>query len=170
VPLKHPVVLFIDLDGTVWNHLDVSALTPPFRRVSADVIEDSSGIKVRLHSGVREFLAGARNLGFIIASLSWNNPVKALEVLKAFGLSHYFDAHYIEPHPRKGELMAYALMDLSERVGVKLGPENVVYIDDRDIHVGEVREKVGNVLFLQAWRDFRDFKEALNIIKRYVTT
>ena len=78
--LKHPVVLFIGFNGTVWNHLGVSALAPPFGRVSADVIEDSSG--------VREFLAGAKRLGLIVASLSWSNLVRALEALKAFGLTH----------------------------------------------------------------------------------
>ena len=161
-------VLFIDLDGTIWNHLDVSALTPPFRRIGTDVIEDSAGIKVRLSRGVREFLVGVRKLGIIIASLSWNNPVKALEIIKAFGINHLFDVHYIEPHPRKGEVMAYALMDLSEKLNIRLGPENVVYIDDRDIHISEVREKVGDVLFLHAWRDFKDFKEAYEIIRKYV--
>ncbi len=162
-------VLFIDLDGTIWSHLDASSLTPPFRRISADVIEDSAGVKVRLLQGVREFLAGVRGLGIIIASLSWNNPVKALEAIKAFGINHLFDAHYIEPHPHKGEVMAYALMDLSEKLNTKLGPENVVYIDDRDIHIKEIREKVGDVLFLHAWKDFKDFSEAYNIIKQYVS-
>ena len=64
--------------------------------------------------------------------------------------------------------MVYALIDLSERVEVELGPENVVYIDGRDIHVGEVHEKVGNVLYPQAERDFRDFKVALEMIKSYI--
>ncbi len=60
--------------------------------------------------------------------------------------------------------MARALKILSEKLGVRLKPESIVYIDDRDIHIGEIKEKVGNVLFLQAWRDFRDFNEALKLI------
>ncbi len=147
-----------------WITLDISSLQPPFRRVGDDVVEDACGTRVVLSRGVREFLASARKLGLIVASLSWNDPTIALEAIEAFGLNCLFDEHFIEPHPRKGEVMARALKVLSEKLGVRLGPESIVYIDDRNIHINEIREKVGNILFLQAWRDFRDFNEALKLI------
>ncbi len=144
--------------------LDISSLQPPFRRVGDDVVEDACGTRVVLSRGVREFLASARKLGLIVASLSWNDPTIALEAIEAFGLNCLFDEHFIEPHPRKGEVMARALKILSEKLGVRLKPESIVYIDYRDIHIGETKEKVGNVLFLQAWRDFKDFSEACKLI------
>ncbi len=152
-------VVFLDLDGTVWNHSDISSLIPPFRVVNDDVIKDRAGVEVRLREGVREFLRFARELGLVVAALSWNDPEIALEALKAFKLVNHFDRLYIEPHPHKGLVMLRAIKEL----GVE--PEEVIYVDDRDIHLSEVRELVGNVKFVQFGKDVKGFEELRGLLK-----
>ncbi len=157
-------VVFLDLDGTVWDHSDISSLIPPFRVVDDDVIKDRAGVEVRLRVGVREFLRFVRDLGLVVAALSWNDPEIALEALKAFKLVNYFDRLYIEPHPHKGLVMLKAIKEL----GVE--PEEVIYVDDRDIHLGEVRELVGNVKFIQFGKDVSGFKELKELIAGLVSS
>jgi HAD superfamily phosphatase (TIGR01681 family) len=73
------VVVFMDLDGTLWDHEDISQLTPPFKRISSEEIVDSSGVVVRVHRIALELLDYASRRGFILSTLSWNDPHKALE-------------------------------------------------------------------------------------------
>ena len=38
-------LLFMDLDGTMWDHKNVSELSPPFRRVLETRVVDSRGFQ-----------------------------------------------------------------------------------------------------------------------------
>ncbi len=155
-------MLFLDLDGTVWDHPNISSLEPPFTRVSDNTIVDSTGIAVHLHQNVRRFLSEIRELGIKVIALSWNVYEIAYQALQAFDLVKYFDALYIEPHPHKGYLMAKALQELN----LDVKPCEVLYIDDRDIHIDEIKAIVGNVVFIQAWKHFKSFNELLNLVKK----
>jgi magnesium-dependent phosphatase-1 len=156
-----PRILFLDLDGTVWESRDISSLEPPFKR-HENMLVDSRGRKTRMFEGIEEFLANLKSEGLKIYSLSWNNPLNALAALRALGIDKYFDGHYIEPHPRKGIVMRKALED----IGNHYSPREIVYIDDRDIHIEEIRELVGEVCFIQMWKDVSDFRTLLhNILK-----
>lgn len=152
--------LFIDLDGTVWDHHDISSLEPPYRLIDRDLAEDQHGVRVRLMPEIRTLLAEAKKLGIVIAALSWNVPERAIEALKSFNIIDYFDKLYIEPHPHKGVVMARGLEELG------IAPSQALYVDDRDIHIDEIRRLVGDVLFVQFGKDVRDHLELLRIVKR----
>ena len=47
-------VLFFDLDGTLWDHKDVSSLKPPFVRINTNKIRDSEGTIVKRFSKLRQ--------------------------------------------------------------------------------------------------------------------
>ncbi len=162
-------LLFFDLDGTLWDHKDISSLKPPFKKLGLLEIVDSQGARVRVYEDSLKILNWARKNGAIASTLSWNDPVIALEALRALGLSDAFDYHAIEPHPMKGLMAEKVLARIREERGLVFKPCRIIYVDDRDIHLEEVRGRVGNISFLQAWRDFRDFNGAVLLISRLLS-
>lgn len=131
----------LDLDGTLWDCEDVSLLDPPFRRVGDGVVADSRGREVRVREGAEGFLRWCVGRGVILATLSWNDATKALAVLRLLGLLKYFRYHAIEYHPRKHEMLLKLLSRL--RADGVVRPDEVVYVDDRDLHVGDILRWVG---------------------------
>ncbi len=162
--VKEVKLVALDLDGTLWDCEDVSLLTPPFRRVREGVIVDSKGREVRVREGVEDFLKWCVAKGLILVTLSWNDPRKALEALRALGLLKYFRYHAIEYHPRKYEMLLKLLRRLRDE-GINVGPEEVVYVDDRGIHVDDIIKHIGPVKFLHFGIDVRDFHELRKVLE-----
>jgi len=154
----------LDLDGTLWDCEDISLLTPPFRRVREGVIADSEGREVRVREGAEDFLKWCVAKGLILVTLSWNDPRKALDALGALGLLKYFHRHAVEYHPRKHEMLLKLLKRLQDE-GIDVRPEEVVYVDDRDIHVDDVVKHVGPVKFLHFGKDVRNFRELRKLLE-----
>jgi len=155
-----PKVIVLDLDKVLWDHYNVSDLTPPFRRISERMIEDRWGEIVTLRDDVREFLSFAKSRGIKLSTCSWNHFDKALEVLKAFELDHYFDLLMIEPHPEKQLMMERILSSLGVR------EEEVVFVDDRDYMLEKVRSKfprIKTIRFHPAGDCF-SFRELMKLI------
>lgn len=152
-------LLLLDLDGTLWNHLDISTLNPPFKRVRKGVIVDSKGVRVELYNDMVKLLEWAKSRNAITSTLSWNIREIAIEALRTFGILRLFDYLVIEPHPRK-DLMLKKLLDKIEvEKEVEIPPCKIVYIDDRTIHVRDIYENIGKIHFLKAWDSFKNFKE-----------
>lgn len=157
-------LLFLDLDGTLWDHLDVSATNPPYYRVSQDTIRDSNGDTLTLKPGVIQFILWTRSNGGILSSCSWNKPDIALSALEALGVSDLFDYHRISPDPRKYLLIADLLSEMHHR-GIDIPQKLVFYIDDRNIHMDDIHEKLPHVNFIHMWKGARDYTEAREIIE-----
>lgn len=157
-------LLLMDLDGTMWDHKNVSALTPPFRRVSSTAVQDAEGVSVSLYPDAVEIVKWARERGALVSSLSWNEPEKALGVLEAFGIRDLFHYHLVENHPRKHE-MILKLLPLLRSEGLEIPLCRILYIDDRTIHLEDIYRHVGRIGFLQAWKDFRSCSEAVEKIR-----
>ncbi len=150
---KEVKLVALDLDGTLWDCEDISLLIPPFRRV---------------REGIEDFLKWCVAKGLILATLSWNDPRKALEALKALGLLRYFRYHAVEYHPRKHEMLLKLLRRLRDE-GINVRPEEVVYVDDRDIHVDYMFKYVGPVKFLHFGVDVRDFHELRKVLEELLS-
>ncbi|MEB3778832.1 MAG: magnesium-dependent phosphatase-1 [Desulfurococcales archaeon] len=159
-----PWLLFVDLDGTMWDNPDISMLTPPFRRIDSGVIVDSNGVVVRLYTGMARLVEWARESNAITSTLSWNEPSIAIEALKAFGLLGLFDYIAIEPHPYKGDMAIRVLERVRKERGLKIPACRIVYIDDRDIHLDDMVSKLGDIVFLRAWVDFKGVEDAITLI------
>lgn len=101
---KVKVVVF-DLDGTIWDHLDVSSLKLPFSLINKDIAEDANGVKIKLFPGVRKALNQLAKMGKIVSIASWNRPEPALQLLSLFDIIHYFKYPKIHPHPKKYEMI-----------------------------------------------------------------
>ena len=158
-------LLLMDLDGTMWDHKNVTDLIPPFRRVSETRVIDSRGVEVNLYPEALKIVLWARDSGAFVSSLSWNDPGKALGVLEAFGIRGLFHHHMIENHPNKDEMISRLLLNL-RGMGLEFPLCRIVYIDDRTIHLDSIYRNIGRIVFLQAWRDFKTHQEAIEAIEK----
>jgi len=158
----------MDLDGTLWDHYDISLLTPPFTRISELEIMDSNSVVVRVKKLALEILEYAVKRGFIISTLSWNDPVKALEALRVLGIDKLFHYHATENHPHKA-LMAHRVVEVvKSRVEICRDKISIIYIDDRELHVEEMKSAFRDLLYIKAWETCRDLSECINLIERYI--
>jgi magnesium-dependent phosphatase-1 len=157
----------MDLDGTLWDHGDISVLKPPFTRISELEFTDSLGERVRLNAMALEILRYALNRGFITSTLSWNMPEKALEALKVMGVDRLFHYNAIEYHPDKAS-MALKILGSLRREGRCLGGASIIYIDDREIHLDDMRKALGNLLYIKAWSTCRSTHECVNLIEQWL--
>ncbi|MBI3998928.1 MAG: magnesium-dependent phosphatase-1 [Armatimonadetes bacterium] len=158
-------LVVLDLDLTLWDHRNVTGLVRPFRRVDDETIEDQGEVRVTLFPGVRALLEGLRERGLIIACASWNDPQAVEEIFDLLELGHYFDHRKVEPHPHKQLTISALFAELAEG-GISLAPDQVLYVDDRTLHLDAVRAAVGPIRFLQYGVDIRSLDEILRYLDR----
>ncbi|WP_456423358.1 magnesium-dependent phosphatase-1 [Thermococcus sp.] len=154
-------LLVLDLDGTLWNHGDASRLSPPYR-FSGDCLFDSKGERLCLFPGVREFLEWAKGK-FILSIASWNVEEIVKPILEGFGLWDYFLFPKIETHPDKGDMILRTVRDL-ENAGYTVG--DVIYVDDRDIHIDGVKSVFPSIRFIRMWDDVKSFGELIQHLEK----
>jgi HAD superfamily phosphatase (TIGR01681 family) len=163
-------LVVLDCDGTLWDHLDVSGLALPFRQVAPDSVEDAQGVRVTLFSGTRALLEGLRQRGIVISAASWNHPEPVFQIFHLLDIGRYFTHPQVEFHPDKALMISRLLQTLAaEGLALALsdeapsrppfrgvrrdGASEVLYIDDRTLHIEHVRQVVGNIHFLQMGMD-----------------
>lgn len=156
-------LVILDLDRTLWDHHNVTELQPPFHRVDAETVEDATGIRVRLRPGAREVLGALRERGVLISVASWNEPAPVFAILDTFELTRFFTCPQVEPHPYKERTIAALLAELAAR-GTAVAPEEVLFIDDRALHLRRVRAAVGPIQTLHAGVEITDLREVLNVV------
>lgn len=159
-------LLLLDLDGTLWDHKDISSLELPFIKLNEDTISDLHGTLVRLNYDIVKLLKWARGKGAITSTLSWNIPEKAIAALKAFDVIKYFDYLAIENTDRKDLILRKLLKKIKRERGITFKHNRIIYIDDLDIYVRDIYENIGKIHFLQVNVDFSTFNEAINIISK----
>ncbi len=156
-------LLFVDLDGTFWDHLNVSSTALPFERVSKFTIRDRNGETLTIKPGVLDFLGWARKNGAIISTCSWNEPDIAISALKTLQVENLFDYQRISPEPRKDLLIMGLISELGE-MDENIPEEYVFYLDDRDRHMPEIREHLPRLNFLHMWKVVEGYPAAKHII------
>jgi len=163
--LSIKLVIF-DADKTLWDHPDVSTTNPPFQRTDENTLVDTIGSEIRLYEGVREMLQRLKEQGVIVSLASWNTPESCLEALQKLDLLRYFKHPKVQPHPEKHKMIKELLEDL-RKDGVKIEPSEILYVDDKSRHLGDVRKQIGEIRFLQMWVDLKDHTEILKYVCRY---
>ena len=159
------LLLCLDLDGTLWDHEDVSSLKLPFKRVNENSFVDSNGVTVNLFPEVKWFLREVRKLPVIVSTLSWNKFENAYEALKVLDLLIYFDYVVAEFHPRKDVMLLKLLDRIKREKGVDIKVRNIIYVDDNVFHIEEIWENVGPVKFFHKGGNLQNFFELLEYIK-----
>jgi len=141
-------LVVLDCDGTLWDHLDVSSLTLPFRQVAPDSVEDAQGVRVTLFGGTRALLAGLRQRGIVVSAASWNQPEPVFQIFHLLDIGRYFTHPQVEFNPDKAAMISRLLQTLAAE-GLMLLPGEVLYVDDRMLHIEHVRQAMGDIHFLQ---------------------
>jgi len=157
-------LIIIDADKTLWDHPDISLTNPPFQRIDEDTLVDKIGSEVHLYKRVREMLQSLKEQGIIISLASWNTPESCLEALQKLNLLKYFRHPKVQPHPEKHRMIKELLEDLREE-GAKIEASEILYVDDKSRHLGDVRKQVGEIRFLQMWVDVKDHTEILKYVR-----
>lgn len=166
--LKMRWLLLVDLDGTLWDHEDISLLSPPFKQIAPGVIMDRLGVKVRLNRDMIRYVEWARDNGAITSTLSWNIFEKAYAALKAFDITELFDYITIENTYRKDRMIKRLLYVIKERDDLDIPAKFIVYIDDRDIHIDDIYRNIGKVFFIHYNIDRDDIDEIILKTKSYL--
>lgn len=156
--MKSAWIVFLDLDGTLWDHLDITATIPPFTRISTSVISDTRGVNITLMPGAVEFMKWVRANGGILSSCSWNEYDKAMGAIQAYELIHLFSFQEISTNPGKYLLMEELISKLRNQ-GMSIQENRLFYLDDRDIHVKDVKTMFPELTFFHMWKDGLDFED-----------
>ncbi|HHI00761.1 MAG TPA: magnesium-dependent phosphatase-1 [Thermococcus litoralis] len=153
-------LLVLDLDGTLWDHQNASRLIPPFERKGNEII-DAYGNKLRLFDGVLEFLEWAKDR-FILSIASWNVKELVRPILEEFGIWEYFLFPKIEYHPNKADMILRTLKQLKS-AGYEVS--EIIYVDDRTIHLGDIKKRIPNLRFIHMWVDVKSFEELRELLE-----
>ncbi|MCL5782696.1 MAG: magnesium-dependent phosphatase-1 [Candidatus Thermoplasmatota archaeon] len=159
-------IVFMDLDGSVWDNKNISAAVLPFKRTSQDSISDLTGRETHLLPGSREFLKWVKEQNGLLCSLTWNIPERAIKALHAFQMLDLFDFHRISITPRKDLGIESMISELNGK-GIRIPQGSMFYLDDRDLHMMEITKKFPELRFLHLWKTFSSFDEASQYISRY---
>jgi len=127
------------------------------------MIIDSIGITLKINETMLELLRAIKNEGVLLSTLSWNNPDVALHALEELGLRNFFQYHDMEYHPRKDLIAEKALTFFKESYNCE--EFEIAYIDDRDIHLNDLRKKYPETCSIMAWRNFSSISEGVEKVK-----
>jgi len=156
-------LVIFDADKTLWSHHNVSALTFPFKLLDKDTISDAKKQTFHLFEGIRELLSELQQRNILIALASWNKPEPVEKALQLFAIAKFFSIIEAEFHPNKHLLIKEILSDLSKE-GVELRTEEILYVDDRKLHLTKTLREVGQLHFLQMWVDTKNPDDVLKYI------
>jgi magnesium-dependent phosphatase-1 len=131
-----PWILAMDLDGTIWDHLNISGVNPPYKRLDSKRIGNADNVTITLFQEAVDFIKWARENGAITTTLSWNRKDYAQEALETFGICNLFDYNSTDHTPDKDQRLL-KLINLLNEQGMEIPAQRVVYIDDRDLHMEE---------------------------------
>lgn len=157
-------IVFFDLDGTLWDHLDISKTNPPFTKTSDVEIKDSKGACITLIPGAVDFVKWVKANGGIISTCSWNIYSIAMSALDTFSLTSLFDFQKISMDSRK-YLSIQKLIEQISNDGKEVRQDMLFYLDDRDIHIKDIKEKFPDITFFHMWKEimsFEDVKKAIS--------
>ncbi len=96
---------------------------------------------------------------------TWNFPHKTEKVLRALDLDHYFDVIVSRDFPFKFIMISEIMRKLRES-GTSLKSEEVMFVDDRRAHFGNVWLYLGKIKCLEMWKDVNDHLEILSKLER----
>ncbi|WP_287960157.1 magnesium-dependent phosphatase-1 [Acidiplasma sp.] len=161
-----PWLLAMDLDGTVWDNLNISGINPPYEKIDSEKIRGENTV-VTIYKSAVEFMIWCKRHGAIITSLSWNKKEHAMEALEKFGIIDLFDYNATDYTPDKDKRLL-DLINILKANGINITPDRIVYIDDRDIHMDAIKKSVGDIIFINIWKTAKNYDEAKDVIKKKI--
>lgn len=154
-----------DADKTLWSHPNVSDLALPLRLVDSNTIADANGEEFQLFDGIRELLSKLHAKGVLMTIASWNKPEPVSEALRLFKIESFFTVVKAEFHPDKHRMIENTILELAD-MGIEVRSNEILYIDDRTIHLEKIRKSLGPIQFIQMWVDVKTPKEIIEILEK----
>lgn len=161
--MKIKLIIF-DADKTLWDHYNISEFEEPIKIINENEIEDSGGRKLKVFPEVRDTLNELKNKGIYIALATWNFPEKTEKILKILKLDSFFDIVISRDFPYKFVMISEIFVELRNK-GIKIKPDEVIFVDDRRTHFGNVWLYLGKINCVEMWKDIKSHKEILKLIK-----
>ena len=158
-------LVVFDADKTLWTHPNVSSLILPFELVGKDMITDANGETFQLFNGIYELLESLKNKKIIIAMASWNKPEPVKEALRLFAIDQFFKIVKAEFHPDKYLMIENIISELA-RMGIELNAREILYVDDRTLHLEQIIKKIGPLHFIQMWLDVKAPSEIMEYVEK----
>lgn len=156
-------LVIFDADKTLWSHHDVSALTFLFKLLDKNTISDAKKQTFHLFEGIRELLSELQKRDILIVLASWNKPEPVEKALQLFAIGEFFSIIKAESHPNK-HLLIKEILSILSKDGIKLRTGEILYIDDRTLHLAKTLGEVGQLHFLQMWVDTKNPNDILKYI------
>jgi len=157
----------MDLDGTLWDHLNISGVNPPYMRIDELSIKNNDNVIITVYKSALDFMKWAKSNGAIITSLSWNRTDYVNEALAKLGISELFDYNSTDYTPDKDKRLLKLIEEL-KMSGIDIKPEMIVYVDDRDIHMEAIKKNIGNIIFINIWKDIKNYDDAKKIVEEKI--
>ncbi|MBI4230189.1 MAG: magnesium-dependent phosphatase-1 [Planctomycetes bacterium] len=156
-----PVRLVIfDLDGTLWECTAgvCGQLLPPLALEGPDALRDATGAHLQLLPGARALLETLRGQGILLSAASLNDEPVAREALRLLGIEDLFSYPQLRWHPK--DLSIRNILHLfAERAGIRLTPQEVLFVDDQADNIRMARDL--GVRALQVGRDLKALPDLL---------
>lgn len=156
-------LVVFDADKTLWSHRNVSSLVLPLKPINQNVISDAEGETFHLFNGIRKLLIELKKKKVIITLASWNKPEPVKEALRLFEIDKFFKYVKAEFHPKKYLLIRDILSELSKE-DIKVNLDEILYIDDRTLHLEQITRRIGRPHFLQMWVDVKTPNDILKYV------
>lgn len=118
-------ILFLDLDGTLWNNLYNPQRHPPYRKASPTAVVSSEGEVIRLKDGILQLLERARKRGILVSIASKNDYASIRPLVEAFDLPIQFFRPQIA-WKEKDELILEATANLKPPIS----EQEIMFVDD----------------------------------------
>lgn len=153
-------LVVFDLDETLWSLPGgyCAQMTPPFRR-DGDRVRDASGYQLTLRPDTRSTLESLENRGLLISVASRSTPETAGEILKLLGLLERFTCPCFAWQDKDLSL-GRVLTDLREKAGIRVEPQEVLFVDDWPSNIRDAA-KLG-IPGLVFGQDIHSLSEVLN--------
>lgn len=156
--------IVFDADKTLWDHHNISEFEEPLKLVDANTLEDSKGRVLHLFPDVRETLKELKNRGYILGLATWNFEDKANKVLATLDLLQYFDIIVARPYPYKFLMLSQIIIEINAKTNLKIKPNQILFLDDRRGHFGNIWLYLGDVKCLEMWKDITRYSEIFSIL------
>ncbi|MFP3163282.1 MULTISPECIES: magnesium-dependent phosphatase-1 [Acidianus] len=160
--MKIKVVIF-DADKTLWDHYNISEFEDPIKVINKNEIEDAKGRKLKVFPDVRDTLEELKKKGIILGLATWNYPDKTQKILQILDLYKYFDVIVSRDFPYKFIMINEIFNELRNK-GIKIKPEETMFVDDRRSHFGNVWLYLGNIKCVEMWKDIKCHSEILHML------
>lgn len=157
--LMTKLVVF-DLDETLWSLSEgyCALMRPPWRR-QGDQISDASGLHLTLRPDARDTLDALEERGLLLSAASRSTPETAGEILKLLDLFARFLCPCLAWQDKDLSL-DQILQDLDREKGIRLAPNDVLFVDDWPSNIRDAR-KIG-IPGLVFGRDIHSLSEVLD--------